>query len=271
LSFFAHTKLVFTVWVDYKFWFMSRVAAIIPARWGSTRFPGKALHGIAGKPLIQHVWQRCLEANIFDRIIVATDDMRIMETAFQFGAEVALTSPEHTSGTDRIAEVAKKLKRTSIFFNVQGDEPLIDPRLLRKLVKKFQRSEKSDLITAACPIHPKEASSEHIVKVVTDRTGKALFFSRSPIPFVRNGAEAQYLKHLGVYGFRRKALFEFVRLKPSPLETAEHLEQLRALENGMTIRVIVSEANTIDVNTPEDARAVEKQILGGNGGARHSS
>ena len=250
---------------------MSRVAAIIPARWASTRFPGKALHGIAGKPLIQHVWQRCLEANIFDRIIVATDDMRIMETAFQFGAEVALTSPEHTSGTDRIAEVAKKLKRTSIFFNVQGDEPLIDPRLLRKLVKKFQRSEKSDLITAACPIHPKEASNEHTVKVVTDRSGKALFFSRSPIPFLRNGAETQYLKHLGVYGFRRKALFNFVRLKPSPLESVEQLEQLRALENGMTIRVIVSETNTIDVNTPEDARAVEQQILGGNGGARHLS
>jgi 3-deoxy-manno-octulosonate cytidylyltransferase (CMP-KDO synthetase) len=250
---------------------MSRVAAIIPARWGSTRFPGKALHGIAGKPLIQHVWQRCLEANIFDRIIVATDDMRIMETAFQFGAEVALTSPEHASGTDRIAEVAKKLKRISMFFNVQGDEPLIDPRLLRKLVKKFQRNEKSDLITAACPIHAEGVSSEHIVKVVTDKSGNALFFSRSPIPFARNGAPAQYLKHLGVYGFRRKALFEFVRLKPSPLETAEQLEQLRALENGMTIRVIVSEANTIDVNTPEDARAVEQQILGGSGGARHSS
>jgi 3-deoxy-manno-octulosonate cytidylyltransferase (CMP-KDO synthetase) len=250
---------------------MSRVAAIIPARWGSTRFPGKALHGIAGKPLIQHVWQRCLEANIFDQIVVATDDMRIMETAFQFGAEVALTSPEHTSGTDRIAEVAKRLKRTSIFFNVQGDEPLIDPRLLRKLVKKFQRSDKADLITAACPIHPKEAANEHVVKVVTDRSGKALFFSRSRIPFVRNGAEVQYLKHLGVYGFRRKALFEFVRLKPSPLETAEQLEQLRALENGMTIRVVLSEINTIDVNTPEDARAVEQQILGGNGGARHSS
>ena len=271
LSFLSHSKLVFGDGVDYKCWFMSRVAAIIPARWGSTRFPGKALHGIAGKPLIQHVWQRCLEANIFDQIVIATDDMRIMEAAFQFGAEVALTSPEHTSGTDRIAEVAKKLKRTSIFFNVQGDEPLIDPRLLRKLVKKFQRSDKADLITAACPIHPKEAGNEHVVKVVTDRSGKALFFSRSRIPFVRNGAEVQYLKHLGVYGFRRKALFDFVKLKPSPLETAEQLEQLRALENGMTIRVVLSEINTIDVNTPEDARAVEQQILGGNGGTRHSS
>src|SRR5215469_3521859 len=175
--------------------------------------------------------------------------MRIMETAFQFGAEVALTSPEHTSGTNRIAEVAKKLKGTSIFFNVQGDEPLIDPRLLRKLVKKFQRSEESDLITAACPIHPKEASNEHIVKVVTDRTGKALFFSRSPIPFVRNGADAHYLKHLGVYGFRRKALFEFARIKPSPLKTAEQLEQLRTLENALIAVVIEREANRVNVNT----------------------
>ena len=245
---------------------MSRVAAIIPVRWGSTRFPGKPLHGIAGKPLIQHVWQRCVEADIFDRIIVATDDMRILETAFQFGAEVAMTSPEHPSGTDRIAEVAKKLKRTSIFFNVQGDEPLIDPKLLRKMVKKFQRSAKTDLITAACPISPAEAADQHVVKVVTDRSGRALFFSRSPIPFVRNGAQAQHLKHLGIYGFRRKALLEFVRLKPSPLETAEHLEQLRALENGMTIRVIVSETNSIGVDTPEDARLAERQILGGNGG-----
>jgi 3-deoxy-manno-octulosonate cytidylyltransferase (CMP-KDO synthetase) len=246
---------------------MSRVAAIIPVRWGSTRFPGKPLHGIAGKPLIQHVWRRCVEADIFDQVIVAADDMRIVETAFQFGAEVALTSPAHPSGTDRIAEVAKKLKNTSMFFNIQGDEPLIDPKLLRKLVKKFQHGTKTDLITAACPISSEEASSQHVVKVVTDRSGLALFFSRSPIPFARNGTQAQYLKHLGVYGFRRRALLDFVNLPPSPLETAEQLEQLRALENGMTIRVIVSKTGSIGVDTPEDARLVEQLILGGKDGA----
>ncbi|MBV8815920.1 MAG: 3-deoxy-manno-octulosonate cytidylyltransferase [Verrucomicrobia bacterium] len=246
---------------------MSRVAAIIPVRWGSTRFPGKPLHGIAGKPLIQHVWRRCVEADIFDQIIVAADDMRIIETAFQFGAEVALTSPAHPSGTDRIAEVAKKLKNTSMFFNIQGDEPLVDPKLLRKLVKKFQHSTKTDLITAACPISSEEACNQHVVKVVTDRSGLALFFSRSPIPFAGNGAQTLYLKHLGVYGFRRKALLDFVNLPPSPLETAEQLEQLRALENGMTIRVIVSKTSSIGVDTPEDARLVEQLILGGNDGA----
>src|ERR1700722_8872124 len=127
LSFLSHSELVFGAGVDYKCWFMSRVAAIIPARWGSTRFPGKALHGIAGKPLIQHVWERCVEADCFDQVVIATDDMRIAEVGFNFGAEIALTAADHPSGTDRVAEVARKLKKATIILNVQGDEPLVDP------------------------------------------------------------------------------------------------------------------------------------------------
>ena len=244
---------------------MSRVVAIIPARWGSTRFPGKPLHGIAGKPLIQHVWSRCLEAKAFDQVIVATDDIRIVDAAFQFGAEVALTAPGNKSGTDRIAEVAKKMKKASLIFNVQGDEPLIDPQLLRRLVKKMQRDPNMDLITAATPVSPAEAESEHIVKVVVDRKGWALYFSRSKIPFPRAENGFGWLRHLGIYGYRRRALLEFVRLAPSPLETTEQLEQLRALENGMKIRVIISKSGSIGVDTPEDARAIERQILSDGG------
>ncbi|MBV9491658.1 MAG: 3-deoxy-manno-octulosonate cytidylyltransferase [Verrucomicrobia bacterium] len=244
---------------------MSKVAALIPARWGSSRFPGKPVHGIAGKPLIQHVWERCREAGVFDRIIVATDDMRIAETAFGFGAEVALTSAAHQSGTDRIAEVARNLTQVRLIFNVQGDEPLIAPELLGRLVCTLAANRAIDLITAAVPISAEEARSEHVVKVVTDRNGDALYFSRSMIPFARDTRDARYLKHLGIYGYRRKALLAFVKLSPSSLEQSERLEQLRALQNGMKLRVIISKTGSIGVDTLEDAEAVEKLILGGTG------
>ena len=239
-----------------------KAAALIPARWGSTRFPGKPVHQIAGKPLIQHVWERCCEATVFDRIIIATDDARIAEAASGFGAEAALTSSEHQSGTDRIAEVARNLTRVGLIFNVQGDEPLIAPDLLGDLVRKLAGDRRVDLITAAVPIDAEEARSEHVVKVVTDRKGDALYFSRSVIPFARGPGDAGYLKHLGIYGYRRKALLEFVNLEPSPLEQAERLEQLRALQNGMKLRVIVSRTSSIGVDTPEDAEAAERLILG---------
>lgn len=242
---------------------MTKVVGIIPARWGSTRFPGKPLHGIAGKPLIQHVWERCQQACCFDQIIIATDDMRIAEVGFGIGAEIALTSPDHRSGTDRIAEVAIKLKKTSVIFNIQGDEPLIDPLLLRLLVRETKRNKKIDIITAATPLSPEAAFNEHHVKVVFDSAGDALYFSRSRIPFDRAAGGVDFYKHLGIYGFRRKALLNFVRLAPSLLEQAEQLEQLRALENGMKLRVIVSESDSMGVDTPEDAAKVERLILSG--------
>jgi 3-deoxy-manno-octulosonate cytidylyltransferase (CMP-KDO synthetase) len=240
-----------------------KVAALIPARWGSRRFPGKPVHEIAGKPLIQHVWERCCEAGVFDRIIIATDDMRIAEAASGFGAEAALTSGKHQSGTDRVAEVARNLTRVGLIFNVQGDEPLIAPELLGELVRKLACDRDIDLITAAVPIDADEARSQHVVKVVTDREGNALYFSRSVIPFARGPGDPGYLKHLGIYGYRRKALLAFVKLEPSPLEQVERLEQLRALQNGMKLRVIVSRTGSIGVDTLEDADAVEKLILGG--------
>jgi 3-deoxy-manno-octulosonate cytidylyltransferase (CMP-KDO synthetase) len=240
---------------------MTKVVAIIPARWGSTRFPGKPLQGIAGKPLIQHVWERCIEAACFQQTIIATDDTRIAEVCFGFGARIALTSPDHQSGTDRIAEVAGKLKKASLIFNIQGDEPLIDPSLLQRLVRKIKDNKRIEIITAATPISPDASLNEHNVKVVLDSAGDALYFSRSRIPFHRGASKVDLYKHLGIYGYRRKALLDFVKLPPGLLERAEQLEQLRALENGMKIRVIVSESNSIGVDTPEDATEVERLIL----------
>jgi len=242
---------------------MTKIVGILPARWGSSRFPGKPLHGIAGKPLIQHVWERCTEAACFDQIIIATDDMRIAEAGFAFGAEIALTSPEHKSGTDRIAEVAMKLRKASLIFNIQGDEPLIDPLLLRRLVNEIGKRKNIEIITAATPLGQDASLSEHNVKVVFDSKGDALYFSRSLIPFHRTTGKIIFYKHLGIYGYRRKALLNFVALRPSLLEQAEQLEQLRALENGMKIRVIVSEVDSIGVDTPEDATEVERLILSG--------
>ncbi|MBV9641980.1 MAG: 3-deoxy-manno-octulosonate cytidylyltransferase [Verrucomicrobia bacterium] len=240
---------------------MSKVVGIIPARWASSRFPGKALHGVAGKPLIQHVWERCVEADCFDQIVIATDDMRIAEVGFNFGAEVALTAADHPSGTDRIAEVAGKLKKASVILNVQGDEPLVNPPLLRQLARELKDNSTIPIVTAATPISLEQSRSEHVVKVVLDRAGDALYFSRSCIPFRRGISNVQTYKHLGVYGYRRKALLEFVRMLPGALEQAEKLEQLRALENGLRIRVILSETNSIGVDTPEDATEVERLIL----------
>jgi 3-deoxy-manno-octulosonate cytidylyltransferase (CMP-KDO synthetase) len=240
---------------------MSKVVGIIPARWGSTRFPGKPLHGVAGKPLIRHVWERCVEAGCFDQIIIATDDMRIAEAGFDFGAEIAVTAADHPSGTDRVAEVAKKLKKASIILNIQGDEPLIDPGLLQRLTRKLEDSPQIQIVTAATPLPPEDCSSEHIVKVVFDCKGDALYFSRSCIPFLRESGEISIYRHLGIYGYRRKALLDFVKLPPGSLEQSERLEQLRALENGMKIRVIVSETSSPGVDTLEDATQVERVIL----------
>jgi len=240
---------------------MNKVVGIIPARWASTRFPGKPLHGVAGKPLVRHVWERCVEAGCLDQIVIATDDMRIAEASFNFGAEVAVTAADHPSGTDRIAEVAKKLKKASIILNIQGDEPLLDPKLVQQLVHKLKDDPRIPIVTAATAISDEESQSENNVKVVIDRKGNALYFSRSCIPFRRGQTDVVTYKHLGIYGYRRKALLDFVNLSPGGLEKAEQLEQLRALENGLKIRVVVSETNSVGVDTPEDADEAERLIL----------
>ena len=235
---------------------------IIPARWASTRFPGKPLHLIAGKPLLRHVWDRCRRARKLDSVIIATDDMRIANAAFEWGAEVALTSPKHASGTDRIAEVVRRSKEFAFIINIQGDEPLVEPRLIDNLVQKLQRDRKIDIVTAAHPFsNAADASSPHQVKVIVDLGGNALYFSRFAIPFPRDrSVPVKYLRHQGIYGFRRKTLLQFVKWKPTPLERAESLEQLRALENGVKVHVLVTKHGSPGVDTPQDAIALEQKL-----------
>lgn len=261
---------------------MSKAVGIIPARWGSIRFAGKALHPIAGKPLLKHVWERCLCAKNLDLVVIATDDMRIASAAFEWGAEVALTSRKHRSGTNRVAEVARKTKQFAYVINIQGDEPLIAPRLIDKLVEQLRSDRKVGLVTAAHPFkNPADASSPHQVKVVLDRRGNALYFSRAPIPASRNddrvalapsqsnqsarmpmprSSRSLFLRHQGIYGFRRETLLQFVRWKPGPLERAESLEQLRALENGVKVHVLITATGSPGIDTPEDATALEQKL-----------
>ena len=249
---------------------MSKAVGIIPARWGSTRFPGKALHPIAGKPLLQRVWEGCGRARKLDRLIIATDDFRIAEAAFEWGAEIAMTSAKHASGTDRIAEVAAKLKGFAHIINIQGDEPLIDPKLIDRLVRELQRDRKLEMITAAHPFDdPRDAPSPHQVKVVLNGKGEALYFSRAQIPFVRDDKRSvPCFRHQGIYGYRRDLLLRFVRWKISPLERTEALEQLRALENGVRIRVVMTGSGSPGVDTPEDARMIEREIASRGQGVR---
>jgi 3-deoxy-manno-octulosonate cytidylyltransferase (CMP-KDO synthetase) len=240
---------------------MNKAVGVIPARWSSTRFPGKPVYLIADKPLLRHVWDRCRRAKKLDTLIVATDDMRIAEAAFDWGAEVALTSPRHRSGTDRVAEVARHAKDSRFVINIQGDEPLVDPRLIDKLVEKLHSDRKIDIVTAAHRFqNPAEASSPHQVKVVVDAAGRALYFSRAAIPFPRNSSRIKYLRHQGIYGFRRDALLQFVTWKPGPLERAESLEQLRALENGVKVHVLITKHGSSGVDTPADAKALEQKL-----------
>lgn len=245
---------------------MPEVTAIIPARWASTRFPGKPLVKLRGKPLVQHVWERACRAKLVDRVIVATDDMRIAEAAFDFGAEVALTSAKHPTGTDRLAEVAANLKSAPIILNVQGDEPDIAPSTIDRLAKALQADPALGMVTAANPITVSaDIRNPNVVKVVTDLAGRALYFSRSTIPHDRdgNGGGITYLRHQGIYGYRRKVLLDFVKWKPTPLEKAEKLEQLRALEHGISIGVIVVKRASVGVDVPADLPKAARVLRGG--------
>jgi 3-deoxy-manno-octulosonate cytidylyltransferase (CMP-KDO synthetase) len=245
---------------------MNKAVGIVPARWNSTRFPGKPLHLIAGKPLLYRVWEQSMRAGNLDSVIIATDDMRIAEAAFDWGAEVALTRTKHRSGTDRVAEVARKAKNFSYIINIQGDEPLVDPRLIDKLVEKLHSDRKTGIVTAAHRFESvTEVPSPHQVKVVVDRKGRALYFSRAAIPFPRSFSRIKYLRHQGIYGFRRDVLLELVKWKPTPLERAESLEQLRALENGVKIHVLVTAKGSPGVDTLQDAAALEQKLARAKG------
>ena len=245
---------------------MNKAVGIIPARWSSTRFPGKPLHLIAGKPLLRRVWEQSVRSKKLASVIVATDDMRIAKAAFAWGAEVALTSSKHRSGTDRVAEVARRAKDVAYIINIQGDEPLVDPHLIDKLVEKLRSDRKVGIVTAAHPFErAAEASSPHQVKVVVDRKSRALYFSRAGIPFSRSFSRTKYLRHQGIYGFRRDVLLQLVKWKPAPLECAESLEQLRALENGVKVHVLITGRGSPGIDTPKDATALEQKLARAKG------
>ena len=240
-----------------------KVVGIIPARWQSSRFPGKPLHDIAGKPMIQHVWERCQASETLEAVLIATDDERIAQTATAFGAQVKMTSEAHLSGTDRIAETIADEDQFSHVINIQGDEPLINTGLIDRIAIKLIDNPSIPMITAALPMdNHLDLANPNIVKTVISADGKALYFSRSVIPYQDSGSPAtSCYRHKGIYGYTREFLLKFVRWKPSPLELTEKLEQLRALENGVSIHVIITDDDSPGVDTPEQAAIVEKLVL----------
>ena len=230
---------------------------IIPARFGSTRFPGKVLTPIAGRPMIQHVWEGACGAVSLRTVMIATDDERVAEVCRSFGAEVVLTSPDHPTGTDRLAEVSAGLD-DEIVVNVQGDEPLIEGFVIDAAVAALESTPDAPMATVIHPADPSAQTDPNRVKVVVDRSGCALYFSRAPIPHSRSGAAVPLWQHVGLYAYRRPFLAEYVKLAPTPLEQAEALEQLRALEHGHPIAVGVVEGwCSVPVDTPEDVERVE--------------
>ena len=258
-----------------------KIVAIIPARFASTRLPGKPLSDIHGKPMIQHVNERVARAGGIERVLVATDDERIADAVRAYGGEVVLTSAEHVTGTDRLAEAARGLD-ADVVVNVQGDEPLIDPLWIEAALEPMARDAALPMATLSLPIRSlEEMLSASVVKVVTNREGDALYFSRSPIPLVRQGpasdlraaaaeavARGLARKHVGLYVYRREALLRFAALPPPAIEQAEELEQLRALSNGMRIRVVPVEGESgLAVDTPEDLARVRRLMAGRSAGA----
>jgi 3-deoxy-manno-octulosonate cytidylyltransferase (CMP-KDO synthetase) len=240
-----------------------KILGLIPARYASTRFPGKPLALIAGKPLLQHVVERCQKAKSLSDIIVATDDTRIWEVAQDF-CRVEMTAPDHPSGTDRIAEVVQRTPCDAA-VNIQGDEPLIDPQVIDAVAGALANAPMS---TAATLLKdPAEYANPNAVKVVVNSAGRALYFSRRTIPYLRDAADGSvaeqlaafpFLKHLGIYAYRRETLLRLVKFPVSPLERAERLEQLRALESGVEIAVVQVNYDSVGVDVPEDVARVEK-------------
>ncbi|MCB1059176.1 MAG: 3-deoxy-manno-octulosonate cytidylyltransferase [Calditrichaeota bacterium] len=232
---------------------MSRVLAVIPARFGATRFPGKPLAMLWGKPMVQHVWEKCRAANSLDGVVVATDDDRILKACAGFGADAVMTDPALPSGTDRVAAAARDYADFEFVLNVQGDEPMMEPEVIGA-VADLMRRHGVEIGTAVVPTRANtELERPHVVKAVVAHDGRALYFSRSVIPFTRNQPDGLiHNRHLGIYGFRSDVLKELVKLPPSPLEKVESLEQLRWLEAGYSIHTVAVQSDSSGIDTPED-------------------
>ncbi len=234
-----------------------KVLCVIPARYASTRLPGKPLSMIAGKPMIQHVYERACQAQLPDEVVVATDNELVEKAVLDFGGKAVMTSPDHPSGTDRLAEVALMYPDIDVIVNVQGDEPMIPPEVIDRLAEAFTGDADLNMATMKVIMDEENYENPAAVKVVTDQQGYALYFSRSLMPYPRNKPEGfKVFKHVGIYAYRRHFLLKYAALAPTPLEKAESLEQLRALENGYKIKVLESDFQGIGVDTPEDLAAV---------------
>jgi 3-deoxy-manno-octulosonate cytidylyltransferase (CMP-KDO synthetase) len=236
---------------------VKKALGVIPARYASSRFPGKALAELAGKPLLQWVYEAAARSASLDRLIIATDDQRIYQRSLDFGAETVLTSPHHPSGTDRVAEVARKFNH-QLIINIQGDEPLLHSSMIDALVTALQEENVPMVTLARAATEAEDFFDPNTVKVVVNHQGYALYFSRSPIPYASRGSFDFFWQHIGLYGYQREFLLQFVQLPRSPLEEKERLEQLRALENGFAIKIIPTSVKTLSVDTPEDIIRVEK-------------
>lgn len=238
-----------------------QAVAIIPARLGSTRLPGKVLRSIAGKPMLGHVYEAAKKSPLLWDVIIATDSEEVMKAARAHGWKAEMTSAQHRSGTDRVYEVAQRVQ-ADVYVNIQGDEPLARPKHLEALLRPMALKEVM-VSTIKTPCPPEDVNNPNAVKVVTAKNGRALYFSRSTIPFDRDRAGAvQYFKHLGFYAYRKLALHRFCSLPESKLEASERLEQLRFLDNDIDIYVAETPFNTVGVDTEEDLQAVERMILG---------
>ncbi len=236
-----------------------RVLCVIPARYASTRLPGKPLRDIAGKPMICRVYERAARAKRIEKTLVATDDERICEAVRSHGGEAMMTAKDHPTGTDRLAEVAAAYGDMDLVINVQGDEPLIEPELIDSLAGLFEEDPELRMATVMTELKDEdEEKNPNNVKVVTDLQGYALYFSRSLLPYPRNAGKAPVHKHIGIYAYRRDFLLQYAKMQPTPLEQAESLEQLRALENGYRIKVLKTDCRFVGVDTEEDLELVNQ-------------
>ena len=245
-----------------------KILCVIPARYASTRLPGKPLADIAGKPMICRVYEQAVQAKSLAGVLAAVDDQRVYDAVVQNGGQAMMTSPDHPTGTDRLAEVAAAYPDMDLIINVQGDEPLIDPELIDELAAVFDEDPQLQMATVKTPMSTQaEMQNPNNVKVVTDKKGYALYFSRSLLPYPRVPHGRPVYKHIGIYAYKREFLLRYAQMEPTPLEQTESLEQLRALENGYRIRVIETDRRFVGVDTPEDLAEVngifKKRVFSG--------
>ncbi len=241
-----------------------KILAVIPARYNSQRFPGKVLARIGDRPMVQWVYEAAKNCGDFSKVVVATDNQNVADCVQQFGGEVEMTSSEHTTGSDRVAEVAKRYPEMTAVANVQGDQPFVTPEILSQLIAPYLRGESPEMTTVACPLNlDTDYQDPNVVKVLCDRDRRAIYFSRAAIPYFRHPLQVPVFHHLGLYAFRQDFLDKYTQLKPTPLELCEGLEQLRVLEHGFTIQVCPIEKALLEVNTSDEllkARCLAEKI-----------